>query len=312
MKTVAKFFALTLMSAVFVCLSCSRDRLIDETNPDKINNYTSLDDFYDLNEPEEQEFVIDSIGGDTIVAQEGTKIFDVPKEIFMRKTDHTDITYPYTIKLIEAYTMKNKILLKLPGVAQGDLMFSDGNLRFRAFKDADELELKEHCGLPFMSPSQAPLSSMELFYGFSSGTNDDWNNSALQTGYLFPVDDVTFVNVNSYGYECKTAKMGWLNIAEKFTAPAQSSITFTADGTNTNFIDIYVIFNSLDSYLKVINLQAVNLPDNETVTVFAIGKDVSQQMFYFLDSYTTGVPLLIELEMLPATESQILTMMDSL
>lgn len=312
MKTVAKFFALILLSAVFVCFSCSKDRLTDETNPDKSNNYTSLDDFYDLNEPEEQDFVIDSIGGDTIVAQEGTKIYDVPKEIFMRKSDHSDITYPYTIKLVEAYSIKNKILAKLPGMAQGSVLYSDGNLRFRAFKDADELELKEHCGLPFMSPAPAPVSSMELYYGFSTGTTDDWNNNVLQAGYLFSVDDVTFVNTNSYGYQCKTAKMGWANIAEKYTASAQSTITFTADGTNTHFIDVYIIFNNLGSHIKVQNLLAVNLPDGEPVTVFAIGKDASQQMFYFKDSYTTGVPLLIELEMVPATESQILTIMDSL
>jgi hypothetical protein len=312
MKTIAKFLAMSLFPAVFMFTSCSKDRLIDETNPDKTNNYTSLDDFYDLNEPEEQEFVIDSIGGDTIVAQEGTKIFDVPKEIFMRKSDHTDITYPYTIKLIEAYGMKNKILSKLLGVAQGSMLYSGGNLRFRAFKDADELELKEHCGLPFMSPTQAPVSSMELFYGFTTGTTDDWNNDVLQAGYLFSVDDVTFVNTNSYGYHCKTAKMGWVNIAEKSTATAQSTVTFTADGTNTNFIDVYIIFNNLGSHIKVHNLQAVNLPDGEPITVFAIGKDASQQMFYFKESYTTGVPLLIELEMVPATESQILTIMDSL
>jgi len=304
MKAKSKFF-ITALTILIVLASCSKDRLNDD-NPDKSNNYESMDDFYDLNEPEEQEFVIDSINGDTITAQEGTKIFDVPKEIFMKKSDHSDITYPYTIKLVEAYSIKNMILSKLPGVAQGSMLYSGGNLRFKAFKDADELELKEYCGLPFMAPSSAPDASMQLFYGFTTGTANDWNNDVLQAGYLFTNDNVTSLTTNSYGYQAKMAKMGWVNIARKFTGTAQSSITFEAEGANTNLIDVYIIFNNLHSYIKVSNFQANNLPYGEPVTVFALGKS-GGQLHYFKENYTTGGPLHIELDMQPSTESQVLS-----
>jgi hypothetical protein len=309
-KTAQNIFPL-LFAVIVIFGSCSKDRLNEDTNNNKSNEYSSLDDFYDLNEPEEQEFVIDSIGGDTIVAQEGTKIYDVPKEIFMRKSDHSDITYPYTIKLVEAYSVKNKILSKLPGVAQGSMLYSGGNLRFRAFKDANELELKEHCGLPFMAPADNPDTSMELYYGFTTGTSDDWNSDVLQAGYLFPNDNVTQISTNSYGYQARTAKMGWLNISRKYSSSSQAVVTFEAEGTNTNFIDIYIIFNNLKSHIKVTNMQAINLPEGEPVTVFAIGKSAGQ-MYYYKDDFTTGAPLHIELLMQASSESQILSIMDGL
>jgi len=309
--TLCKIIPALIVISLLLTASCSKDRLNDE-NPDKSNEYESLDDFYDQNEPEEQEFVIDSIGGDTIVAQEGTQIYDVPKEIFMKKSDHSDITYPYTIKLIEAYNIKNKILTKRPGLAQGNVLYSDGNLRFRAFKDADELELKEHCGLPFSAPCSAPVSSTALYYGFTTGTTDDWNNNVISAGYLFTNDDVTMIQTNTNGYAAKTAKMGWVNLARPYTGTAQASFTFEADGNNTQFIDIFIIFNNLKSYVKVSNMQAINLPFGETVTIFAIAKESSQQMYYFKENYTTGNAIHVILDMNPATESEILTLMDTL
>ncbi len=309
MKTQLKMMIPAAIVLLLTISSCSKDRLNDE--PDKSTEYSSLDDFYDMNEPEEQEFVIDSIDGDTITAMEGTKIWGIPKEIFMKKSDHSDITYPYTLKVTECYSIKNKILSRYQGKAQGNMLYSSGNLRFRAFKNSDELELKEHCGLPFMAPSSAPDSQMDMYYGFTTGTADDWNNNVLQAGYLFSNDDVSELNTCLYGYTAKTAKTGWVNIAHPFSGAAQSSITFEAEGTNTNLIDIYIIFNNLHSHLKVSDMKALNIPDGEPVTVFAIAKS-GNQMYYFKENYATGSPIHIALEMTTATESEILTIMDSL
>lgn len=297
-----------LVAMLIMGASCSKDRITNDTDTE----FASLDDFYDMNEPEEQEFLIDSIGGDTITGMYGTKIWGIPKEIFMKKSDHTDITYPYTLKLTEVYGVKDMIFARLPGEAQGSMLYSAGELRFRAFKDSDELELKEHCGLPFMAPSTSTDALMELFYGFTTGTTTDWNVDVLQAGYLFANDDVTEIATNSYGYQAKTAKMGWTNIARKFTSSSQSSFTFTAEGTNTNFIDIYIVFNNLNSYVKVVNQEVSGLPDGEPVTVFAIAKDAAQQMYYFKENFTTNLQMQVELDMTPATESEILTIMDTL
>jgi len=308
MKTIAKIFLLSIV-LLLATASCSKDRLNED--PDKDTVYSSLDDFYDLNQPQEQEFLIDSGSVDTITALEGTKIFQIPAQIFMKKSDHSDITYPYTLKLIEAYSIKHKIMLRQPGLAQGEVLHSGGHLKFSAFKNGDELELKEHCGLSFMAPSSAPTNAMELFYGFTAGTTDDWTNNVLNAGYLFANDDVTSVDVNSYGYNAVTAKTGWVGVARKFSGTADSKITFEAEGTNTDLIDIYIVFNNLKSYVKVSQMKANNLPVGESVTVFALAKS-GNQMYYFKQNFTTGAPIHIELLMTPATENQIITIMDTL
>jgi hypothetical protein len=87
-KTKQKFILLLTFSVIVATiLSCSKDRVEE----DEIE-YASLDDFYDINELEEQEFIIDSVPGDTIVGKEGTKIWGIPKEIFMKKATEEDIT----------------------------------------------------------------------------------------------------------------------------------------------------------------------------------------------------------------------------
>lgn len=298
-----------IISLIF--FSCSKDRLDDKIQQ-KSTEYSDLEDFYEDNQPEEQEFVIDSIGGDTIVAQEGTKIYDVPKEIFMRKSDQSDITYPYVIKLIEAYSIKSRILSGLNGLAQGNVLSSDGNLRFRAFKDNDELEIKQDCRLPFLVPCQTPDPFKQVFYGFTTGTTEDWNNNVLQAGYLFPVDNATTISIHSYGYQAATAKTGWVNIAGQYSGNTSTSITFTTDGTNTQYVDIFVIFENLHAFVKVQNMQVSGLPTGVPIQVVAIGKDTSGQMYYFTGNYITNQTMLIEIQMNQATESEILSGMDSL
>jgi len=291
-----------LTIALLVNASCSKERSEKQVQTE----YASLDDFYDLNQPDEQTFLIDSTSGDTITGMDGTKIWGIPKEIFMIKSTQQDISYPYMLKLIECYSIKNMIMSRLPGVAQGSLLHSGGELKITAFKNSDELAIKNNFFLPFWSPAQSPVSNLEVFYGFTNGTTNDWNNDVLQTDYLFGSDNVTSLNISGNGYESHIAKLGWLNLGKKIIPSGQSNITFTASGTNTNYIDVYVIFNNLHNYIKVSNLTASNLPTGEPITVFAIAKDGSGTMYYFKDNYTISNGLQITLNMTASTEADIL------
>ncbi|MDD3877827.1 MAG: hypothetical protein PHT69_14495 [Bacteroidales bacterium] len=313
MKTTIKISTLLIIfSAMFLWTSCSKDRIEDPEEKQIQTDYASLDDFYDLNELPEQEFVIDSTGGDTIIGMDSTIIWGVPKEIFMIKSTQQDISYPYTLKLIEAYSIKNMILSRLPGLAQGDVLKSAGNVKITAFKNADELALKNNCGLNFWSPSQNPVSNMDIFYGFTNGTTNDFNNDVLLTDYLFAADNVTSVNIYSSGYHSLTAKLGWMNVGQKLTPGGLTTITFTATGNNTNYIDVYVVFNDRHNFVKVSNLSAPNMPVGENITVFAIAKDASAVMYYFKEDYVITSGLNVDLNMITSTEAQVLSMMDAL
>ena len=83
MKTTTNLSLLiAILSFMLIMVSCSKER----TEKQIQTEYASLNDFYDLNEPEEQTFLIDSTqNADTITGIDGTKIWGIPKEIFMIK-----------------------------------------------------------------------------------------------------------------------------------------------------------------------------------------------------------------------------------
>ena len=304
MKTLSKVrFILFVVIGLQIIASCSKERTEKQVQTD----YATLDDFYNLNQPDEQSFVIDSTGGDTIIGHDGTKIFGIPKEIFMVKSTQQDVSYPYTLKLIEAYSIKNMIMSRLPGVAQGSLLHSGGELKITAFKNADELAIKDNFFLPFLAPAPNPVSALEVFYGFTTGTTNDWNNDVLQTGYLFGADNVTSLNTSGNAYLTHISKLGWLNLGKKITPATQASISFTATGTNTNNIDVYIVFNNLHNYVKVSNLTATNLPDGEPVTIFAIAKNSVGTMYYFKNSFNIANGLVVPINLIASTEAQVLS-----
>ena len=309
MKTIEKIgFILFVIFALQMIGSCSKER----TEKQVQTEYANLDDFYNQNQPQEQTFVIDSTGGDTVTGHDGTKIFGIPKEIFMKKSNQQDVSYPYTLKLIECYSIKNMILSKLPGVAQGSILHSGGELKITAFKNSDELAIKNNFFLPFRAPAANPVSGLEVYYGFTTGTTNDFNKDVLQTDYLFTSDNVTSLTTSGNGYLTHISKLGWLNLGKKETPASQANITFTATGTNTNFIDVYVVFNNLHNYIKVSNLAANNLPSGEPVTVFAIAKATGGTMYYFKNNYTISNGLVIPLTMTASTEAQVLSEMAGL
>jgi len=300
---------LLLMAAIGLAhlTSCSKDRTEKEVN----TSYAPTDAFYTLNAPPEQTFIIDSLGGDTIVGMDGTHIWGLPKTIFMLKSTHQDIFYPYFLKLIEAYSVKNMILSRLPNIAQNNILKTTGELKVTAFKDTNTLVLKQNCGIPMWAPSATPDSSMKVYYGFTNGTSNDWNLDVTQTDYLFPGDTVTHIGVHGNGYNMKICKLGWDQIAH-LSPYLNSNITFTASGSNTNFIDIYIVFNNRHSFMKVSNMAANDLPTGEPVTVFALAMDSGGQMYYFKQGYTVANGLVIDLNMAQATEAQVLAELGTL
>jgi hypothetical protein len=132
------------------------------------------------------------------------------------------------------------------------------------------------------------------------------------TNFLFPADadTVTKLSVSGNGYLMKIAKLGWVGINHTFTY-SNSSMTFPVNGTmtNTNNIDIYIIFKNRHSFMKVSSFTAANLPTGEPITVFAIANDTGGQMYYFKQDYTISNGLSVSITMNTTSQAQILTMM---
>jgi len=306
-------FGFVAIITIIFFSSCSKERQEKTTTPPA--SYVSCNDFYTNNAPQVQSFTIDSLGGDTIKGMNGTKIWGIPKTIFMYASNHQDIIYPYTLYLIEAYSMKNMILERLPNIAQNKILQSAGELFVTAYKDTNALVLKQNCGLHLWSPSTTttPDASMKVYYGFTKNVND-WNTDVTQTSdYLFSSDTVTKISVNGNGYSTKISKLGWVSLNHTFNY-STSSVTFSVNGTmaNTNNIDLYVIFKNRHSFVKVTSTGANNFPTGEPVTVFAIAKDTNGQMYYYEQDYTISNGLQVALTMTASTEAQILSLLGTL
>ena len=313
MKTTIKILIMLAILDLFALASCSKDRIEDKKTTS--SDYASMDDFYNENQPEEQNFVVDSVAGDTIRGKYGAKIWGAPKNIYMKKSDHSDIFYPYKLKLIETYKIKDKIFAKQTDISGGNLLQSSGDAKVTAFKDNDELVLKEHCGLNMIEPASSPTTGMQLYYGFTTGTTNNWDNNVLNTGYLFSNDDVTSISNISYGYNTRIAQLGWNNIAKLFSATSKTIVSFSLSGTNTNtnFIDVFLIFkNNNNAVIKVSSFSANNIPVGENVTVLAYGKKSDGTMMYCKKDITVTSSMTIPLDLISTTKADLVTLMNSL
>lgn len=298
-----------LALAIITLSSCEKERISEE---EPVNEYASLDDFYNNNELEEQSWIIDSTSNDSIVGTYGTHIWGIPNTIFMYKSSQLDISYPYELRLIEAYSIRRMIFAKLPTVAQGEFINSDGELKITAYKDNQELAIKENLFYQMLAPNATPDANKSIYYGFTTGSSSDWNNDVTLTDYLFAQDNATNISTVSNGYLARITKLGWINIAKPVISTQKTNITFTAPGTNTNLLDIYVILPNQRSFKKAISMVASDMPVGEQVKVFSMGKDTSGKMHYFSQSFTISNGLTIPITMQEATEAEVLAAMDAL
>ncbi|MEI7594564.1 MAG: hypothetical protein WCK02_02370 [Bacteroidota bacterium] len=308
MKTLSYLKYGILAIALFAIVACEKERIVEQ---EEDTEFTSLEDFYNENQPEEQSFIIDSTGNDSVVGKEGTHIWGIPNTIFMYKNTHQDITYPYVLKLIEAYSIKNMIFSKLPTVAQDSMINSDGELKVTAFKNNEELMIKENLFYQMMAPNANPDNNKDVYYGFTNGSTTDWNKNILQTDYIFTQDNTNITTIQP-GYLLAISKLGWLNIAKPINPAQKTDISFTAAGVNTNLLDVFVILPNQHSFKKASNMVASNMPIGEQVKVFSMGKDTSGKMHYFCQSYTISAGLTVAITMQEATKAEVLTVMDTL
>jgi hypothetical protein len=317
-----KFIGFIAIAGLLAFSSCSKDRITNDEEEKKDNvEFESMDDFYNQNAVEEQSFRIDSLGGDTIYGKDGTKIWGLSKTKFMTKSTHKDIFYPYTLKLIECYSLKNMIFSRLPNVAQGKILKSGGELKITAFKDGVELVLKENKSIPLWMPATGtPDNGMELFYGFTKGTTNDWNNDVLNTDYIFQRLDSTSSSLNSFkdGYLLSDLKLGWINCDRFYDYPNKTDISFTfmvdsVEATvDLKVVDLMIIFKNLHSFMMVTSNPKENMPIGEPITVFAMARATSGKMYYFKEDFIITAGMIVDVNLTLTTEAELKAMLDTL
>lgn len=306
-KFVITGMAATFLLSIIIFTSCAKKRADDKKT---LPNYVSASSFYTTYQQPEQTFTVDTPGTAPIIGKEGT-ILSGWDSIFMYPSGQS-ISYPFTLKLVEVYTLKDMILSNLPPIGGGKILESGGEIRIRAFKGATELVLKpgKKYSMLLDTSSTPLLSGMSVHYGFPNGTITDWTNNVTTLDASINPDNLSAViNMPVQAYFMNIARMGWVNCARQFSSSAATTtISFTSQGTNTQNIDVFLVFKNIHSMMQVYNLTSQPIPIGTNLTVVAISRDSNQNnaMAYQAQDITVTAGMQVTLNLASITDANLL------
>lgn len=286
--------------------ACKKDRVPQD-------DFQDMESFYDDNQEEEQELVVDSGGsGGCVVAKKGT-IICMTRDMIRDAAGNDIPSYPFTLKVIELYTIKDMILRRQPSVSGSAILETSAEIKVRPFKDGSEAFLKD--GRAYMMQTDTldtTYNGMQAFYGFENSGTNDWTNdlSVLIPGF---VDTLSTVSQNAGAYVITPAKTGYVSAAQgHVSSTTMSPVTLSVQGTNTQNIQAYLSFNNFKSVIRITNLVSVPVPVGESVTLVAFGKIQTNDFVMHKETFNVGVGHTITLNMQVVTEANILSALGSL
>ena len=303
MKSNKLFIYLTAIIIITVT-ACRKDRVPQD-------DYQNMDSFYSDHEEEEQEYTIDTNGTCPLVCKKGTKIC-VNAEMF-ELNGGGQVTYPFQLKVIELYSIKDMILRRIPSVASGNPLETSAEIRVRAFKNGNEIFLKpgkkyflETAALPSIN------SAMQSFYGYSSGNSaNNWTNTIANFIPGF-VDTLSNISPTSNSYVTTPATIGWFSPALLYQSASTTSITCSVTGTNTQNLQVYVSFKGFKGVMQIQNLSGTNFPVGENVTLIVFGKKQNNQYVLDQQNFTIAANQQIIFNLQDVSENDILNALSAL
>jgi hypothetical protein len=304
-STVSKIIVCSFLfsSAVFY-YGCKKDRIEEQT----LNTYDSPDSYLDSKKPEEQEFTIDSTGSGPIVGKNGTKIWQSKNCLMYPNGD--SVTFPYTIKLVELYKPQDMIYYRMPTVAGGNILRTDGEIRLRAFKNTTELVLKPNpCFAQIEMPNQAPIKDMKVFYGFESNARPDWTDNPKTLGVVSKSDSI--FATTSTGYTAAIGRLGWINCDKYANGSPASTLTFQSTVDDLTNVRFFIYLPSTKTVMMVYDLQSFNIPNNTDVKVIGIAMS-GGTLYHFYQEMKVTASTAIDVEMKSISDPDLTTLLTNL
>ena len=292
-------FALSCATLSIVLFnSCKKDRVPQD-------DYQSMDSFYTDNEEEEQEITVDSGSGPCdIVAKKGTH-FCVTRDM-LRDASGNDIpNYPFQIKVIELYSIKDMILRRQPSTSGTTILETSAEIKMRPFKNGNEAFLKTGRAYWMQTASLPSTSSgMSAYYGITISGANDWTVAT---------DTLSTVTASSTYYDVTPSITGYVSAAQlHLSTAAYTPITLSVPGTNTQNIQVFISFGNFKSVTRVINLVSIPVPVGETVTLVAFGKKQTNDFVLHQQTFTVTAGQQITLTMSVVTEANLLAALAAL
>ena len=291
-------FVILIVTGTLFFVSCSKERV--ETKEQQMNEYQSMNNYFDSKKQDEQEFVIDTSGSGPIIGNQGTKLWG-SKEILMYPNGDS-VQWPFTVKLIELYTPKDMLYYQMPNVAGGNLLTTNGEVRVRCFKDGQELVLRPGCTWTVEMPNASPQTNMKIWYGVDNGTYVDWTD--------IPSGSFT---VSSYGYLGNITKLGWVSCAKPATVSSTTTnYTFTSTVDNLQNVSKFIYFTNAKSLMQVYGATSGAMPLGENIKIILIGIDGNNHLFYYFNETQVGSSNQVDVTLSSISDASLTAILDSL
>lgn len=308
MKKVSTVSRISVCSFLFLSVlfyyGCKKDRIKEQT----LNTYDSPDSYLDSKKPAEQEFTIDSTGSGPITGKDGTKIWHGRTCLMYPNGD--SVAFPYVVKLVELYKPKDMIYYRMPTVAGGNILRTDGEIRLRAFKNNVELVLKPNpCFTQIEMPNKAPLKDMKVFYGFEANARPDWTDKPASVGVVGKYD--TAFTTTAYGYMAAIGKLGWINCDKYANSSPASTLSFKSSVDDLTNVRFFIYLPATKTVMMVYDFQSFNIPNNTDVKIIGIGLS-GGNLYHFYKEMKVVASEAIDVEMKSISDPDLTTILTNL
>lgn len=292
-------FILGIFFIMLQMFSCSKDRI---TKKEQLNEYESINQYFDSKKQPEQEIIIDTNGQGPVIGQNGTKIW--PNKSCLMYANGDSVYFPFTIKLVELYPPKDMIYWQKPTVSYNQLVNCVGEIRLRVYKNGQELYLRPGCGWMIEMPDNAPQPGRYVYYGAENNGIVNWVQSTSEQFNTTPTGYITYIS-----------RLGWIaNGKPAITNPSTTYTQYTFTSTTDDLTNVakFIYFPSLRSLVQVYNQPSINLPVGDTAKIVLIGRNSNNQLFYFYQKTIINSANQVQVSLSPITDVNLTNLLDTL
>ncbi len=301
---------LTFILGVILFPACKKTRVQSQNNTTSVG-YTNATAFHSNYQQQEQTFTVDSPGTGPIVGHMGTKFY--PYDNIFMYPNGQNVYYPFTLKVIEVYGPKDMILSQMPSIGGGHILETNATIRALCFKGASGLVLKH--GRKFYmetATESAMLTGMSVWYGLASGSITDFTNVVSTLDPSINPDTLSSVTNLASSYAMNIARMGWVNCAQLAPTGTNTTVTFSASGTNPQNIEVYLVFNNHTSVMQCYNLTSGQIPVGTNCTMVAFAMDANNNLVYDKQNLTITAGMTVTLNPQQTTDANLLAVLGTL
>ncbi len=286
---------LLLFSFLLLLGACNNDRV----DPDF--SYSSLNDFYKNNREQEQSITIRTDTGNVpILGKKGTELYGT--RAILEYANGDSVGLPWTVKLIELYTIKDYLLYQLPTVGNAVALESGGIIKVNAYDSIGEsLKVKDELFYEVKLSTSPTITGMGIYQGSSAEENFiNWAEAS----------DGSLIDINTK-YDLQLASLGWQHVAKPFSE-STTTLTFTIDGSGGENIDLWVIPTDKHALFYGNNLKVEAIPINSKVRILAMALNQDNDFVLFDKTVITSENLEIPIEFELSSEEAILKTINEL